>query len=70
MYINSVLVGTFPDTNSDGSYSALELPLTIPQGLLVIGTNEFEVRSVLTEFNATDIDDFEFVNISITGFTQ
>lgn len=70
VYINSVLVGTFPDTNSDGSYSALELPLTIPQGLLVIGTNEFEVRSVLTEFNATDIDDFEFVNISITGFTQ
>ena len=69
VYINSVLVGTFANTNSDGSYLLLELPLTIPQNLLLTGSNTFEVRSVETGIR-DDIDDFEFVNISIEGFIQ
>ena len=67
LFINSVLVGTFTDTNSDGSYSLLELPLALPQNLLVTGSNTFEVRSIETGIR-DDIDDFEFVNISIVGF--
>lgn len=71
IYINSELVGTFLETNLDGSYTSLEIPLLLPQGLLVEGTNTFEIRSILTNTGpAGDIDDFEFVNISITGFIQ
>ena len=69
VYINSNLVGTFPDTNADGSYTQLDIPLTLPAGLLGPGNNTLEIRSIITGQAAGDIDDFEFVNISITGFT-
>ena len=70
VYINSVLVGTVPSTNTDGSYTLLEIPLTLEAGLLVAGSNTVEILSVFSGAAANDIDDFEFVNISISGFTQ
>ena len=70
IYINDVLVRTFVNTTTNGSYTSLELPLTISAGLLTEGTNVIEIRSVATGRTATDFDDLEFVNISITGFSQ
>jgi len=64
--INGRFLSTTPATNTDGSFSAQSISFAI-SGVLVEGSNTFEIRSSDENIN---FDDFEFVLIGLTEFTQ
>lgn len=65
--INGNVVATTDETNPDGSFTEQSVSLQV-SGILIEGANSILIESALTGSNNSDIDDFEFVFIGISGF--
>lgn len=61
IYLNGELLATLPPSPGDGSFG--ELRVRVPLSLLREGTNRVRLRSV--DSPSTDVDDYEFVNLTL-----